>query len=48
MCVGSLFMRCVQHYFAKAFSPTKNTIVDTVRILLEDLKVGWLIKRGAG
>jgi hypothetical protein len=28
-----------QHYFAKVFNPTKNTIVDTIRIVMEDLKV---------
>lgn len=29
----------LQHYFAKAFNPTKNTIVDTIRIVVEDMKV---------
>jgi hypothetical protein len=33
----------VQHYFAKAFNPTKNTIVDTIRIVVEDMKVRKLL-----
>lgn len=33
----------VQHYFAKAFNPTKNTIVDTIRIVVEDMKARHLL-----
>lgn len=35
-------MLLLQHYFAKAFNPTKNTIVDTIRIVVEDMKVIWV------
>eukprot|EP00879_Flechtneria_rotunda_P030709 GHRR01033380.1.p1 GENE.GHRR01033380.1~~GHRR01033380.1.p1 ORF type:complete len:313 (+),score=66.53 GHRR01033380.1:359-1297(+) len=29
------------HYFAKAFNPTKTTIIDTIRIVLDDMK--WFL-----
>eukprot|EP00775_Hariotina_reticulata_P003763 gene3763-4022_t len=29
------------HYFAKVFNPTKNTIIDTIRIVVEDIK--WFL-----
>lgn len=41
-CFASLLAWC-QHYFAKVFNPTKNTIVDTIRIVMEDLKVNSML-----
>lgn len=34
-----------QHYFARAFHPTRNTLIDTIRIVVEDMKVRrWPVK----
>lgn len=40
LAVQHLLLWSKLHYFARAFSPTKSLLVDTIRVVIDDMKVG--------